>query len=185
MNDRLVLDHLAWARKVGRWYARRHPAIDRDDAASEAGLGLLRAARRFDIGRGVPFRVFARRWVVGHLRDWHRQYVDHLSRVHRGHVNRREAPDVRQERLVVRHHQPAVAWDGFAALERRDLLSVARRCLTTRERLVVLLHFDEGWTQKETARALGMRAEQVCVLLPGILKRMRERLLFDERSERV
>ncbi len=45
------------------------PDRDWDDLAQEGMLGLLRAARRFDPGRGLQFSTFAYHHIVGAVKD--------------------------------------------------------------------------------------------------------------------
>jgi RNA polymerase sigma factor (sigma-70 family) len=57
-NTRLV------AAIAGR-YCRQLSALDLDDLIQEGHLGLIRAARSYDPGRGVPFGPYAAIWIRG------------------------------------------------------------------------------------------------------------------------
>lgn len=57
----LVEGHVALALAFSAHWWRRRPYLDPDDCDSEALRVLLRAARCFDEGRGVPFPPYLRR----------------------------------------------------------------------------------------------------------------------------
>jgi RNA polymerase sigma-B factor len=67
----LVAEHLGLVRGIARRFGA--DADQRDDLVQEGMVGLLKAIRRFDPGRGVPFPVYAATAVTGeirhHLRD--------------------------------------------------------------------------------------------------------------------
>ncbi|WP_320670682.1 SigB/SigF/SigG family RNA polymerase sigma factor [Patulibacter defluvii] len=66
--------------------------------------------------------------------------------------------------------------DGFAAVERRQLLWSACEALDEREREVVLLRFFDGRLQREIAERLGVSQMQVSRILRRALERMRAAL---------
>jgi RNA polymerase sigma-B factor len=67
----LVTEHLGLVRRIARRHAVR--GDDVDDLVQEGVIGLLKAIRRFDPRRGVPFPAYASTVVDGeirhHLRD--------------------------------------------------------------------------------------------------------------------
>jgi RNA polymerase sigma-B factor len=67
----LVTEHLGLVRRIARRHAAR--GDDVDDLVQEGVVGLLKAIRRFDPHRGVPFPAYASTVVDGeirhHLRD--------------------------------------------------------------------------------------------------------------------
>src|SRR6266852_3059326 len=76
-NEELIVAHVKYAfgilnrryRYMGNGdYCATHAELD--DAGSEAMHALFTAGRRFDPGRGVPFRVFVQLRIVGALDDW-------------------------------------------------------------------------------------------------------------------
>lgn len=62
------------------------------------------------------------------------------------------------------------------SVENRDILVPLLAELTDRERLLLSLRFDEGWTQSQIAHRLGISQMQVSRLLKGICRRLRERI---------
>lgn len=67
--------------------------------------------------------------------------------------------------------------DDYAALEARLVLRSAIGYLTRRERRIVRLRFELGWTQREIGAALGVSQMQVSRLLAQILTKLRRRIL--------
>jgi RNA polymerase sigma-B factor len=65
-RQELVRSHLPLARAMARRYARRRE--DLDDLVQAGSVGLVKASRRFDPGRGVAFATFAAPSVEGEIR---------------------------------------------------------------------------------------------------------------------
>lgn len=66
LRDELVTEHLGLARILARRYANRGEAYD--DLYQVASLALIHAVERFDPERGVEFRTYATRTVIGELK---------------------------------------------------------------------------------------------------------------------
>lgn len=66
--------------------------------------------------------------------------------------------------------------DDRAAAEARCLLGPALRMLSDRDRRILSLRFDEGWSQQEIAVELGVTQAQVSRLVERILRDLRSRL---------
>jgi len=65
-RDRLVTENLGLAHHLARRFANRGES--HDDLVQAASLALIRAAERFDPGRGVAFSTFATRTILGELK---------------------------------------------------------------------------------------------------------------------
>jgi RNA polymerase sigma-B factor len=65
---------------------------------------------------------------------------------------------------------------GYAEVEARVVLRPLFRELDERERLMLRMRFEQGATQAEIGRELGVTQTQVSRLMTGLLSRMRERL---------
>lgn len=66
--QRLVNAHMRLAMSIAGKYRRYGAAMS--DLTQEAGLGLMKAAERFDPDRGVRFSTFARWWVKAAVQDF-------------------------------------------------------------------------------------------------------------------
>jgi RNA polymerase sigma-B factor len=73
----LVESHLDLARSLATRYAGRGQPLE--DLRQIAHLGLLKAARRFDAGRGVQFSTYAQAVITGELK---RYFRDHAWQLH-------------------------------------------------------------------------------------------------------
>lgn len=62
----MIESHLPLAKSVARRYAGR--GVELDDLVQVAAVGLVKAADRFDVGRGVSFSTFAEPTIEGELR---------------------------------------------------------------------------------------------------------------------
>lgn len=69
-RDELILNHLWLVRHlVGKLAARLPPGVDVDNLESAGLLGLVEAAQRFDVSRGVDFKAFAALRIRGEIID--------------------------------------------------------------------------------------------------------------------
>jgi RNA polymerase sigma-B factor len=65
-RESLIESHLPLAKSVARRYAGR--GVELDDLMQVAAVGLVKAADRFDVQRGVSFSTFAEPTIEGELR---------------------------------------------------------------------------------------------------------------------
>ena len=72
-NDVLVVEHAAWADKYARTLAKKYPGMDPDEAAGEAAMRLLLAARKFDPEKSNNFKAWATVHIKGAVVDAHRR----------------------------------------------------------------------------------------------------------------
>jgi RNA polymerase sigma factor FliA len=69
-RDQLVMNHLPLVKYlVGRISSRLPPHLDQQDLMSVAVIGLITAAERFDPGRGIQFKTFAEKRIMGSIMD--------------------------------------------------------------------------------------------------------------------
>jgi RNA polymerase sigma factor for flagellar operon FliA len=69
-RDDLVLSHLPLVKYlVGRISSKLPPHLDQQDLMSVAVIGLITAAERFDPSRGILFKTFAEKRVMGSIMD--------------------------------------------------------------------------------------------------------------------
>lgn len=63
------------------------------------------------------------------------------------------------------------------SVDDHETLKPLLAALTDRERLLLVLRFDEGWTQGQIAERLGISQMQVSRLLKGLYRRLREQIV--------
>jgi len=69
-RDELIMSHLPLVKfLVGRISAKLPPHLDQQDLLSVAVVGLITAAERFDPGRGILFKTFAEKRIMGSIMD--------------------------------------------------------------------------------------------------------------------
>jgi RNA polymerase sigma factor for flagellar operon FliA len=69
-RDELIMSHLPLVKfLVGRVSAKLPPHLDQQDLLSVAVIGLITAAERFDPKRGIQFKTFAEKRIMGSIMD--------------------------------------------------------------------------------------------------------------------
>ncbi|BCS55807.1 sigma-70 family RNA polymerase sigma factor [Geobacter sp. SVR] len=90
VRDELILEHMPLVRYlVARIVPQLPPHLDLQDLTGAAVVGLINAADRFDVNRGVLFKTFAEQHIRGAIIDELRSY-DVLSRSMRDKYKRLE-----------------------------------------------------------------------------------------------
>lgn len=154
-QQELVTAHIPFALRIAGRYARRCPRAA-DDFEGSALLGLVRAARRFDPARGVPFKAYAGQRIKGEIRDHCR--LTYPRRAARG-VRAYEAHDPDWWfALPDPAPPPGDDPDELAA----DGVDDLTRNLPLRHRVVLRLRYKRPWaTTAEIAASLGIRPQTV------------------------
>lgn len=67
-NDRLAY---AFLLRVGRGWVKPS-SNDYDDALQNVRMGLLEAAFRYDVSKGIAFSTYAEYWMKHYLQEWMR-----------------------------------------------------------------------------------------------------------------
>jgi RNA polymerase sigma factor for flagellar operon FliA len=84
-SDRLI-QYLPWARHFARACSSRLPShLDHDDLQAAGVLGYLRAASRYDLGRGASFRGYCAARIRGAVLDEVRRWDWAPRSVHQSH----------------------------------------------------------------------------------------------------
>lgn len=87
-RNRLVLSHLPLVRRIARaMHPALPPSVDIDDLIQAGSVGLIDAAQRFQVERGLQFKTYAEKRIRGTILDSLRE-VDWASRNHRHHLKR-------------------------------------------------------------------------------------------------
>lgn len=184
---------------AARYLAKSPPHADRGQIEGAALEGLCRAAKSYDPLRGVPFKNWAARRIIGQIHDDLRT-TDHLTRTMRKKAQRQargEMPDPQAKALLdgpVSLSQ--VATDGgmtcwtdmvadpsmddafnvlFTRISRTELRLMMEQ-LSPREKMVVALRFYEDMRLWQIAYALGISESRASQVEAKALKSMRVHL---------
>lgn len=183
-NVRLA-QKVAW-RLVKSGIAQNDPSHNANDFLGIAYVGLCKAARAFDPGRGLRFSTCAYTFILWELRKYLRDCRPGGIRWRRTVPWGEQPPVVRLDNpmsdgagaATLLEHTP----DGQAEVELKVILRLAIERLRPRERIVVRLVAD-GWTQQRIADRLGVSQAEVS-------RTMREayqflRLILDDGVDRM
>lgn len=170
-RDQLVESHLDYARKLASRLARRLPRhVDQEELESDACLGLLEAACAFDPARGVKFRTYATRRIVGKMLDGLRQRGQIRRRgdrprqipLHQPVFDRFDGPLTIADCIAA--NQPAVG----LAIELRDEAEHAMRGWPSRLRQTLRDAHLHGLNQEQIARKQGVSPSCICLRMTAI-----------------
>jgi RNA polymerase sigma-B factor len=167
-RDALVGTHLPLVDVLARRFVSDADGLD--DLRQVGVIGLLKAARRFDPGRGVPFSAYAAPFIAGELRH-HVRDCTWPVRVPRADGGRRSVAVA-----VPLEDGTVAAVDELANADDRLMVKELVRQLGSRQREVVYRYFVRGRSQADIGRELGMSQIQVSRMLRASLELMRRRL---------
>jgi RNA polymerase sigma factor for flagellar operon FliA len=201
-RERLVTDNLRLAYAIARDHCRRFRLADPDDTRSEALVGLIDAARRYDPTKGADFLAFAAPRIKGQILDGQRKFNGLLR-----NTPANESIVVRS-RVVSLFNDTTVAsidttLDGEESLmgvvtdvedrgcgveevvERHiqsDELLEAARQLTYQQQLVIVRYHFAGLTMAEIGSEIGVTESRVSKIHSEAVRRLR---FFMERASRA
>lgn len=197
-RDHLFLQYMPWAASVGRSVYRRISiySLDSEDFVQNAELGLLDAMSRFDPGRGVEFRAFAKARVRGAVFNGLRallsergvsnddmRYAERLAHLHRSDI---DAFDSVVDAIVglgigylLDHASNEGAGDAYAYVKRDQtnatLLQAVNR-LPERLRHVITEYYFNHVPFRDLAEAMGVTKGRMSQLHHEALNRLRDAL---------
>ncbi len=176
-------------RSVWSFMKKLPPTVDIQDLLQAGMFGLLKAARRYDETRGVPFESFCLARIKGSIQDELRN-LDWLPRRNgrngrNGGTGRRAPqflplsihPSEDEEDLSLDLRDESKPEDAvLEALYREELLERVRRSLTTLEWRILHDSYIRGMTLKKVADRLSLSPSRVCILRSRILEKVRRML---------
>ena len=163
----LIERHLPLVRSIARRYAGGEEPLE--DLVQVGAIGLIKAADRFDAGRGVAFAAFAAPFIRGEIRHHLRDRAAPV-RVPR----RLQAEGVRV--TAVELGEAGGHTDPTGRTQDRLALGAALRSLRPNERRVVQLRFVEDLSQAQIASRIGLSQVNVSRILRAALLRLHEQL---------
>lgn len=171
-QEALVVDNLAMAaREARRW---RHVPIEQEDLAADGVLGLIRAAKRFDPRRGVPFAVFALMFVRGAILETIRTRVRSRTLRDGGFVQEFSFETVPGDDDLRSYDPPDTRPAPDEMVEMLDRLRVLGT-IPAGERHALIRTQVDGASSDEVARELGVSQRRVHALTSTGSRRLRRR----------
>ena len=164
----LIERHLPLVRSIARRYAGGDEPLE--DLAQVGAIGLIKAADRFDAGRGVAFGAFAAPFIAGEIRHHLR---DRCAPVR---VPRRLQAEGIRVTAVELEQADAPQADPMGEARDRLALGAALRSLAPTERRVVALRYVEDLSQAQIARRVGLSQVHVSRTLRAALLRLHDQL---------
>lgn len=178
----LAARYVPMARAVAGQRSKRLPVHLRgDERVSDAYLGLIVAARKYNPNKGASFHTYAMKKVHGRISDELRD-GNFLSRAARKRgvrsplfhsaatVLAEDSRNVTLSDVLEDKSEPA----GFRS-EQLDALSDIVGPLPARKRHVIARYFVDDWTMKEIGAELGIGQSRVSQMLSSALRFIRER----------
>jgi RNA polymerase sigma factor for flagellar operon FliA len=162
--------------ELDRIYLAPGIGLDRDDLLSAGALGLLRAARRFEPGRGPTFGLFARPYVRGAM-------LDEIRRMLRGNPPPPEAVFPEPLNLNDPDTVSATADDTGDLMLRARVKRLIAEQLDDDERLKLALYFHEDLTLREIAEIVGQSISSVARSISSAVGKLKKALLEEANQE--
>lgn len=163
--EELVRKSLPMIDQIAACLHRRYRWVEMDDLGSYAYLGLEKAARVYDVARGIPFESFAFRKAMYAAIDEMRK--DGVL-VRRGATPRPlvvtldpEIPDPSAPRLL-------------ASVERRDMCETLLGRLRREDQQLLLMYYAEHMTFKQIGEVFDISESAVCLRHKVLIKRLRK-----------
>lgn len=200
-QQKMVAANLQWARDVVRRLGIRYGAVlDRKDIEQLAAEGLSRAARRYDREWGVPFNVFALKFVRGAVKragNRERRFHDSLyeasdSQLEQGDLFDESDEDARDKLFAQAEEAAAEMFGGAVGMATRGLArggedsmfrnlteTAVREALSTvpgRPREVVERRVFDGQDVKSVAQEMNISSATVRRDYQDGLKKLARRL---------
>lgn len=167
----LIEQHLDIVRSVALRLKRRFTWVNMEDLESYSQWGLTRAASLYSPESGTPFVCFAsqKAFYLG---------IDAMREdkvVRRGTKGRTSAwrAGHRASCSLPREVPDDHAADDMRRLESRDLLANLLGRLNEKDRQLLLLHYADGMTFKEIAKAFDRSESAICIRHRALIARLR------------
>lgn len=164
LRDQLIRQYIPLVKHHGNRMPEVLPdALERDDLLQAGLVGLLHAVDRYDPTRGVPFTNYASRRIRGAMIDLLRQ---------REGLPRDDNVDWLEVELPADHDPEA------ATLTEGDTRFLWRliRQFPARDRRLMELYYEAGWTMQRIGNAFGISEGRVSQLHSDIVHRLKTQM---------
>lgn len=176
-RDAAIIQNLGLVKNLARRFRQRVPAcVTIDDLTSAGMIGLIEAVDRFDNSRGLKFRSYAQHRIRGAMMDFLRG-EDPLSRDERRRIRQSAEPTRPVTISLSQLPSPAadslLRTDASATRSMWSEISSAAQTLSTREKRVIVLIYEQGWRNHEIAATLSVNESRVSQIKHRALSKMR------------
>lgn len=177
-KDNLVVDNIYLANRLAyKAFKQMPPWIDLDDVKSEALIGLVQAAQRFDPAKGANFQTFATIRIKGAILDFQRS-EDTVSRQQRKQIKQGTllTQQVTIEQWPVTENGDDVEFPDCKPDTLQDFnidLIKALAKLTDREKRVLVSYFFEGIPMHQIGKQEGICESRISQLMSAIINKLR------------
>ncbi len=167
-NEKLVLENMGLVGYVVKRYL--HTGLEYEDLIQEGMVGLIKAAKEFDVDRGVKFSSFAVICIENAIRKM-------IRREKRGRCKIfLQAPyDMAEGGCEITLEDRLGCWQkeyGYAEMEMVFLDCVSK--LDRQEKWLIQKYFFEGKSQEEIGREIHCTQPAVSRLIGGVIQHMRD-----------
>lgn len=175
-REKLIVHNLRLVSHIVRKYYSASP--DAEELVSIGTLGLIKAVDSFDVSHGARFATYAAKCIQNEILMSFRQ-----QKKLRGEVSMSEAIDFDRDGNPLTYEDVISTDENMAEeLDRRLMgeraMHYVRKCLTPRERQVIVLRYGLGGaeplTQREAADRLGISRSYVSRIEKAALEKLAE-----------
>ncbi len=181
---RSLVERSAWS-----FMRKLPPTVDVQDLLQAGMFGLLKAARRYDETRGVPFESFCLARIKGSIQDELRNQDWFHRRNGKNGKNGTNHPQFlplsihpsgdEEDPLLEIQDDSNPDEAVLEALYREELLERVRRSLSSLEWRILHDSYIRGMTLKKVAGRLSLSPSRVCILRARILEKVRRQLAVE------
>lgn len=173
-KEKLVTDNMAFVGHMVRKF--RWTGIEHEELVAMGNYALVKAADKYDAGRGAGFLTFAYRCITNEFLMECRKRKEEKAFALASMDGPAYESDKGGDVLRLSDMLPCVE-DGYRLVEERDwrMHLMEGTSLTGKERRVVLLLID-GYTQREAGRAAGVSQSYVSRLAKRASQKMRGKI---------
>lgn len=179
MGDQRIIDHLWIVKSSAAYYRSRSKALPYDLLYQEGCVGLLEAAKRFNIEFDNSFSTFARYRINGAIRDAYRKEMQGgflgISKDIRNKDFSLPIPKCLNEPRFGLGFSTPILWEetlgSDGMLDRlcaKDFVGRMLSFLTPRQREIMELYHYEGHTMREIGELLGVTESRISQLVKEI-----------------
>lgn len=177
--ERLITNNIDYANKIAKYrWEKLKGKYTLDEIKSEAYLGLIRAAEKFDENKNVTFKTFSNRHINGAISDKIRN--DKQYNVRRGVKHDKPILSLNQtyenEGKEIEYINLVQATDTFNNLFQTNEIEVLLSILSVKERELIEMYYFQSLQQSEIAEILNISQTTVSRNIKKAIKKIQDNL---------